>query len=192
MRGVTRIISGQAKSLRLAVPTGPTRPTSERVREAMFSSIEHWSDLEGARVLDLYAGSGALGFEAVSRGATSLVAVDSEASAITALRKNRQALLDRIGPAATIDIVKVSARAYCQSLTEEPPIDLVLMDPPYDCGHDEVVSCLDDLVGCLREDSLVVVERAKKSLATTWPEGLVCVSEKTYGDTAVYFLQLLR
>lgn len=190
--GVTRIISGRAKSLRLAVPRGATRPTSERVREAMFSAIEHWMELNGARVLDLYAGSGALGFEALSRGARSLVAVESAQAAVTTLRANRQALRALLDPGTAIDVVKAPARTFCQNLTRKQAFDLVVMDPPYEVANEEVVSCLVDLTGCLTEDALVVVERSKRSVPPSWPAELTCVSEKTYGDTAVYFLQLAR
>jgi 16S rRNA (guanine966-N2)-methyltransferase len=189
---VTRIISGRAKSLRLAIPRGATRPTSERVREAMFSAIEHGMDIDGARVLDLYAGSGALGFEALSRGARSLVAVESAQAAITTLRANGQAIRALLDPGVSIDIVKAPARTFCRNLTPAQAFDLVVMDPPYEVGNEEVVDCLVDLTRCLTEEALVVVERSKRSAPPAWPGELTCVSEKTYGDTAVYFLQLAR
>ena len=189
---MTRIISGRAKSLRLAVPRGATRPTSERVREAMFSAIEHWMELAGARVLDLYAGSGALGYEALSRGAGSLVAVESAQAAVTTLRANRQDILALLDPGTSIEIVKAPARTFCQNLTREHAFDLIVMDPPYEVTNEEVVDCLGHLSRCLTEDALVVVERSKWSVPPTWPRELACVSEKTYGDTAVYFFQLAR
>ena len=178
--------------MRLAVPRGATRPTSERVREAMFSAIEHWMELTGARVLDLYAGSGALGFEALSRGAGALVAVESAQTAVTTLRTNRKVLLALLDPETTIDIVKASAGAFCRGLPPAQPFDLVLMDPPYEVGNEEVVGCLLALTGSLNEDGLVVVERSTRSTPPPWPKELACVSHKTYGDTAVYFLQLAR
>jgi 16S rRNA (guanine966-N2)-methyltransferase len=158
----------------------------------MFSSIEHVVDLDGARVLDLYAGSGALGLEAASRGATHVVCVDSSKKVTQVLAKNIQRLRSALGTEVDLTVVTSSAVGFCTGLGSDTVFDLVMMDPPYDTGSDEVVSCLEALTSHVTEDSVVVVERAKKSPEPAWPESFQVVSHKTYGDTAVYYLRPLR
>ncbi len=188
---MTRIIAGQAKSRTLVVPTGPTRPTSERVREAMFSTIESLIDLTGARVLDLYAGSGALGLEAASRGASRVTLVDSARPAVVALKRNAAVLSEALADACTIDVVPTSALAFCKS-HRGSLLDLVLIDPPYDTDGDDIIKCITLLTPHVTPESLVVVERAKKTPDPSWPESFEAVKEKTYGDTKVFYLSPRR
>jgi 16S rRNA (guanine966-N2)-methyltransferase len=189
---VTRIIAGRAGSLRIEVPSGPTRPTSDRVREAMFSAIEHLLDLEGVRVLDLYAGSGALGLEAVSRGATSAVFVDSSKKAGPVLATNIGRIIAALGPGLTLDAVSQQALAYCLGLTPGDSFDLVVMDPPYDTSNEEVEQCLAALTEQVSPDALIVVERGKKTPEPAWPDAFDVQRTKTYGDTVVYYLSPRR
>lgn len=189
---MTRIIAGKAGSLRLEVPQGPTRPTSERVREAMFSAIEHLRNLNGARVLDLYAGSGALGLEAASRGATQVVFVDSSTPVARVLKANISRIQQSLGDGPTFQVVTSQAVAYCQKISTGESFDLVVLDPPYDVSPDDITSCLRGLEPALGEDSLIVVERAKKSPEPTWPESFEVIKHKTYGDTAVFYLERRR
>jgi 16S rRNA (guanine966-N2)-methyltransferase len=188
---VTRIIAGKAGSLRLEVPQGPTRPTSERVREAMFSAIDHLLDLDGARVLDLYAGSGALGCEAASRGATHVVFVDSSKKVERVLTTNVARVQESLGVGHAFQVVTSQAVAYCQKRSGES-FDLVVMDPPYDVPSDEIIDCLQALHPHLHDESLVVVERAKRSTEPAWPDTYEVINQKTYGDTAVFFLRHRR
>ncbi len=185
---MTRIIAGQAGSLRLEVPQGPTRPTSERVREAMFSAIEHLVHLDGARVLDLYAGSGALGLEAASRGATHVTCVDSSKKVRPVLASNIAKIQRSLGEGHTFLAVTSPSVTYCENIPPGVFFDLVMMDPPYDVAPSEIIDCLEALGKNLSGDSLVVVERAKKSQELLWPESFQVIKEKTYGDTVVFLL----
>ncbi|GAA2745824.1 16S rRNA (guanine(966)-N(2))-methyltransferase RsmD [Terrabacter aerolatus] len=185
---MTRIISGVAGGRRLQTPPGSlTRPTSDRVREALFSRLEHRGLLDGANVLDLYAGSGALGLEAASRGAALVLLVESHQAAAKVIRSN-VAVVGRPG-------VRVLADTVERALASGPPggvrMDLVLLDPPYDVPEDALASVLATLVErqWLASDAFVVVERSSRSPQPTWPEGLELSGEKRYGETAMWFAE---
>ena len=185
---MTRIIAGVAGSLRLEVPHQSTRPTSDRVREAIFSALESRMSLIGARVLDLYAGSGALGFEALSRGAASLTAVESHRDACRVLHRNRDTLATALDASVSVDIRCQPVSAALQNLSAEDAFDLVLIDPPYDLDHDELCSNLELLAAHVSDEALVVVERRAQPEPGAWPDGYEVLAEKTYGDTRVVTL----
>jgi 16S rRNA (guanine966-N2)-methyltransferase len=172
-------VAGTAGGRRLVVPPRGTRPTSERVREALFNAIESAVDLDGARVLDLYAGSGALGLEALSRGAARVTFVESDRDALVVLRKN----VATIGlPGA--EVVPRRVRDYLEARTSSP-YDVVLADPPYaDQDTDEVLRAL---VGWTAPGALVVLERSVRSAGPEWPAPLEALRIKRYGDTALYW-----
>lgn len=179
---MTRIVAGAAGGRRLSVPPKGTRPTSERVREALFSAIEAALDLDGARVLDLYAGSGALGLEALSRGASVATFVESERAAISVLEKNIAA----VGlPGAEVRRGRVGTVLAAGGA----PYDLVLADPPYDLEEAELGSVLAALVGggWTGPGSVVIVERARRSGEPGWPEPLVPGRVRRYGDTELHW-----
>jgi 16S rRNA (guanine966-N2)-methyltransferase len=181
---VTRIISGRAGGTRLSAPPGSrTRPTSDRVREALFSRLEHLEVVVGKSVLDLYAGSGALGLEAASRGASSVLLVESDRAAATVTKKNVAAL--------GIPGVSVRTTTVERALATPPParVDLVLMDPPYDLSEDDLAAVLHALVEqrWLAADALVVVERSSRSPEPRWPEGLAPEGARRYGETKIWF-----
>ncbi len=181
---MTRIISGRAGGIRLETPPGAsTRPTSDRVREALFSRLEHQGALDGAAVLDLYAGSGALGLEAASRGARSVVLVESDKRAAATARRNAAALAF---PGVAVHPVSVE-RALATPPRE--PVDLVLADPPYGLVEDALAAVLHALVEqrWLAPDALVVVERSSRSPEPRWPEGLEREDERRYGETRIWF-----
>jgi 16S rRNA (guanine966-N2)-methyltransferase len=181
---MTRIVAGRARGRRLAVPPGDgTRPTADRVREALFSSLEaEFGALAGLRVLDLYAGSGALGLEALSRGAAHVLLVEAEHKAVRAITEN----------VATVGLdgaVVQPARAE-QVLAGTPaePYDLVLADPPYALAGAAVTELLALLVdGWLATDALVVVERPRRAEPLAWPPGLVAQRERRYGETMLWY-----
>jgi len=180
--GVTRIVAGSAGGRQLAVPKRGTRPTSDRVREALFSAVEAALDLDGARVLDLYAGTGALGLEALSRGAATAVLVESDAGALAVLRKNIAA----VGlPGAVARPGKVAA---VLATPPEEPFDLVLADPPYALDPTPDLAAL-VANGWLAPGALVVVERARRSGPPTWPDGLTPDRTRRYGDTELHWAQ---
>lgn len=179
---MTRVIAGTAGGRALRTPPGQgTRPTSDRVREAVFSSLEARDALSGSRVMDLYAGSGALGLESASRGAAEVTLVESDRAAAAVIRDNAA----RLGLRATVLPVTVAA-ALAGSAR---PHDLVFLDPPYDLPEEAIAADLATLVsrGWLAEDSVVLVERSKRSPEPTWPEGLEPERVKKYGETVVWY-----
>jgi 16S rRNA (guanine966-N2)-methyltransferase len=183
---VTRIIAGFAGSLRIAVPGFGTRPTSDRVREAIFSALDARDAIDGARVLDLYAGSGALGLEAASRGAAHVTMVDRVA---TSLRQNATSILNQApaDAAPTIEISSQPVQAYLNSAIAS--WDLVFIDPPYDLGLPELTHVLDALAPRLTDGAVVVLERSSRTPAPAWPAGLTLDKRKDYGDTALYWVR---
>ncbi|MEN5075825.1 16S rRNA (guanine(966)-N(2))-methyltransferase RsmD [Isoptericola cucumis] len=183
---MTRIVAGTVGGRTLAVPPRGTRPTSERVREAIFSRLEHLDVLEGARVLDLYAGSGALGLEAASRGATEVVLVDSSRKAADVARKNVAVL----GMGRTVRVVADAAERFAAQ-AGGGPWDLVLLDPPYDLTDAQLATVLESLAapGVLGADAVVVVERSTRSPEPGWPAGLAAFARKDYGETAVHYAE---
>jgi 16S rRNA (guanine966-N2)-methyltransferase len=184
---MTRIVAGEARGRRLQVPAGAgTRPTADRVREAMFSAVESarggWS---GARVLDLYAGSGALGLEALSRGADVAEMVELARRALAALRHNVKV----VGlPGARVVADRVERHVVGRP---GEPFDVVLLDPPYSVADAAVTEVLGNLVRrrWLTDDALVVVERSTRGGPLTWPSGLEALRERRYGETTLWYGQ---
>lgn len=182
--GVTRIVAGVAGGRTLKVPRSGTRPTSERVREALFSRLEHLDVVDGARVLDLYAGSGALGLEAASRGAARVTLVEAARAAAALCRANAEAL----GLDPLIDVV--AARVQTHLAGAGTPADLVLLDPPYDVEQADLTDVLALLGrGWLAPDAVVVVERDRRSPEPCWPDHLASLGPRSYGDTVVWFAE---
>ena len=186
---MTRIISGLAGGRRIHTPTGSgTRPTSDRVREALFSRLEHLDAVHHAKVIDLYAGSGALGLEAASRGATSVLLVESDWAAVAVIRKNI-ADLDLPGVDVGVRADTVERALLSGPASEKARWDLVLVDPPYDVTEEALGDVLTLLVthGWLSPDALVVVERSARSPEPRWPPGLEGAGERRYGETKMWF-----
>ena len=193
---MTRIIAGTAGSLRLAVPKSGTRPTSDRVREGIFSSLESWDLVDGARILDLYAGSGALGLEAASRGASRVDLVEKHPAAARIVADNAKVVrgaFERTGSTPPeIVAVRHSVQTFLDEQTQraEPPVwDVALLDPPYDLGDRELAANLAALVPLLAEDAVVLVERSTRSAAPEWPAGLEPIRDKKYGETALWWAE---
>ena len=181
-----RIVAGTARGRVLHVPRGTeTRPTSDRVREALFSRLEHEGAVEGARVLDLFAGSGALGLEAASRGAAHVLLVDSAPAAVRSCRRNARAL--------AIPGVEVRASTAAALLAAPPaePYEVVLLDPPYDFPELALATVLASLVDCgwLAEEAVVVVERSARGPEPRWPGGLLRFDDRRYGETRLWFAE---
>lgn len=182
---MTRIISGSAGGARLDVPPAGTRPTSDRVRESLFGALDAADAIDGARVLDLYAGSGALGLESLSRGASSVDLVESGRAAAAVIRRNAVTVA-RAGTLPTARVHESAVRAYLQRASG--PFDLVFTDPPYDLADDAMDGDLQLLTPLLAPDALVVVERAKRSTAPDLASaGLELIREKNYGDTTLWW-----
>jgi len=179
---VTRIIAGSVGGRTLHVPPAGTRPTSDRVREALFSRLEHLDAVAGADVLDLYAGSGALGLEAASRGAARVTLVESARVAADVCRRNIAAL----GLAAQVGVVAERVATYL-ARPGTGTWDLVLLDPPYDVTEADVGAVLGALASRLAPEAVVVVERSTRSPEPTWPAGVERLDARTYGETRVWF-----
>jgi 16S rRNA (guanine966-N2)-methyltransferase len=167
-----RVVAGSFKGRRLAAPRGTcTRPTADRVREALFSML---GDVEDARVLDLYAGSGALGIEALSRGASVAVFVERDARAVAAIERN----LAAVGAEAQVmrqDVPRFLAGA-------EGPFDLVFCDPPYDSASRLAGTLAERLPAVTTPDARIVTESDKRNpLELPFP----LITERTYGDTRI-------
>lgn len=175
---MTRIIAGAARGRRLKVPADGTRPTSDRVREALFASLDAAGAVRGSRVLDLYAGTGALGLEAASRGAREVVLVDSSGPASRIIADN----VRTVGQRARV--VRKQVEGFLGGHTQE--FDLVFLDPPYEMSRVEVEHALDALArGWLSAGALVVVERGRRDPELTWPPGFGDHWQRRFGDTHV-------
>ncbi|GAB2998045.1 16S rRNA (guanine(966)-N(2))-methyltransferase RsmD [Mycobacterium bourgelatii] len=176
---MTRIIGGAAGGRRIAVPPRGTRPTTDRVRESLFNILGARLDLTGLAVLDLYAGSGALGLEALSRGASSALFVESDPRAVAVIGRN----IDAVGlPGATVR--RGTVAAVLASGTSGP-VDLVLADPPYDVAPAEIEAVLValDAHGWVHGGTVAVFERSAGGASLTWPEGWSVWPARVYGDT---------
>lgn len=182
---MTRIIAGVAGGRRLVVPGGrSTRPTSDRAREGLFSTyVSLLGSLAGCRVLDLYAGSGAVGFEALSRGAGHALMVDSDAKAVAALRRNA-ALLGL--PGAEVRLDKAERLAAAPPLA---PYDVVFADPPYALDAVELRAVFTALLanGWLADDAVIAVERATRDEPWRWPVGVESLRERRYGEGTLWY-----
>lgn len=178
-----RIIAGTQKGRRLAsVPGDGTRPTSDRVKESLFSRLEGYDALEDAVVVDLYAGSGALGFEALSRGAAHLEAVDLAEGALRTLRKNATAFEGQV------TVHKNDALRYL-STREGPEIELLFLDPPYQVSELQLQRVMQAAVRHLHPAATVVVERDAHSGQPHWPSELRCFADRRYGSTHVWWAE---
>ncbi|HEV2088490.1 MAG TPA: 16S rRNA (guanine(966)-N(2))-methyltransferase RsmD [Cryptosporangiaceae bacterium] len=181
---MTRIVAGEAGGRRIEVPPGRgTRPTSDRTREALFSTVQAVIDLTGANVLDLYAGSGAVGLEALSRGAAHALLVEDDPKALRTLRTNATAL----GLAGA----EVRAERAERLATTPAPraYDLVFADPPYGLDAGELAAVLTalDEHGWLASDALVVVERASRDADWVWPRPLAAARSRRYGEGCLWY-----
>ncbi|KOG30260.1 16S rRNA (guanine(966)-N(2))-methyltransferase RsmD [Streptomyces wedmorensis] len=182
---MTRVIAGTAGGRRLAVPPGNgTRPTSDRAREGLFSTWEAFHGLAGARVADLYAGSGAVGLEALSRGASHALLVEAEPRAARTVREN----IASLGlPGAELRTGK--AEQIVTGPAPADPYDLVFLDPPYAVGDADLREILLTLRsgGWLSEDALVTVERSTRGGEFGWPAGFEPLRSRRYGEGTFWY-----
>ncbi|WP_329532230.1 16S rRNA (guanine(966)-N(2))-methyltransferase RsmD [Streptomyces sp. NBC_01450] len=184
---MTRVIAGRAGGRRLAVPPGTgTRPTSDRAREGLFSTWQSLlgGPLEGERVLDLYAGSGAVGLEALSRGAGHALLVEADARAARIIRENVKTL----GlPGAEVRSGK--AEQIIQGPEPADPYDLVFLDPPYAVSDGDLREILLTLrtQGWLAGEALVTVERSTRGGEFGWPDGFDAIRARRYGEGTFWY-----
>lgn len=185
---MTRIIAGSAGGTGIAVPSAGTRPTSDRVREALFSALDAADLLAGARVADLYAGSGALGLEAASRGAASVDLVDSAAGAASVARRNAEVVTRAGRLRAPVRVHRATVAGFLRA--PGGPYDLVFLDPPYDLAETDLTETLGLLAPYLAAEAVVIVERSRRSPEPAWSEaGLEPLRSRAYGDTVMWWAQ---
>jgi 16S rRNA (guanine966-N2)-methyltransferase len=195
---MSRIIAGTARGFALSTPAGAqTRPTTDRTREAVFSALASWAgrgdaagsaQLAGLGFLDLFAGSGAMGLEAASRGAARVVLVENHAATARVITHNvaavRRADHSR---EQVITVITATARAYLSRACE--PFDIVWADPPYGLANAEIEALLARVVagGWLTDDGIVLVERSSRGEPFAWPDALPVRWRKVYGETQVCY-----
>jgi 16S rRNA (guanine966-N2)-methyltransferase len=185
-----RIIAGLAKGRNLISPSGATRPTSDRAREALFSTLEsEFGSINDLTLLDLYCGSGAVGAEALSRGAAVVYAVDNDEKATNVARQNF-ALLENISGIGTTSVITSSVGKFLDK-TSELQFDVVFLDPPYDLPNNEIEKTLSSLVknGFLKSSAVIAIERDSKSKRLNWPLGLKELKERKYGAATIFYAE---
>ncbi|HET9186467.1 MAG TPA: 16S rRNA (guanine(966)-N(2))-methyltransferase RsmD [Acidothermaceae bacterium] len=179
---MTRVVAGRFRGRRLAVPPSGTRPTSDMAREAVFSTLTSLlGELTGKRFLDLYAGSGAVGIEAWSRGAA-VTLIESAPKAVAAIRANIAQLGE---PADDVHVVHGKAETMAADLASST-FDVVFADPPYDLPSGRLGEVIAALRPALAAGGVVVVERSARD-EWAWPEGVEAIRERRYGDAAVWY-----
>lgn len=185
---MTRIISGTAGGLRIkSVPGSATRPTTDRVKESLFARLDAWGMCEDARVLDLFAGSGALGLEAASRGARQVTLVEKASGAASVCRANAQVLA---GARPDIEITTVQSPVTTFLARQgNHRWDLVLVDPPYPLPNEDLTVLLTRLVGHLGPGAVIVVERSVRTEEPSWPDGLQRFEQSTHGETVLWYVE---
>lgn len=176
-----RVIAGIAKGHRLVAPEGrAVRPTSDRAKEALFSVL--MPRLRGAAVVDLFAGSGALGIEALSRGAARVTFVEDAPAALAAMEDN----LDHTGLRDGVSVVRWDVLTAVEAGLPGAPFDIAVLDPPYDFPRDELAAVLTALVPHLAAGAVVSVESGRHAGVPPWPPGVLAGRTRRYGDTVLY------
>lgn len=186
---MSRIISGAAGGTPLvSVPGSLTRPTTDRVKEALFSRLDAFGIISGARVLDLYAGSGSLGVESGSRGAAAVDLVEFDAKASAVCQRNADLINGVLGRKA-VTVHRSKVESFLERTAEAALWDLVFLDPPYPLTEPALSAVLGKLADHLGPSAVVVVERSSRSPEPVWPAGLERFAEKKYGETRLWFAE---
>lgn len=181
---MTRIVAGQLRGRRLtAPPGGRTRPTSDRVREALFNTLESMTTLAGARFADLYAGSGAVGLEACSRGADHVLLVESDPRAARTARAN----IATLGAGATVRLITRTVGSVLAAGPDGDPYDVVFADPPYALGEAQLDTVQKALASWLAPGGVVVIERSRRSPPLSWVEPVTGLAARRYGETTLWY-----
>lgn len=184
-----RIISGSAKGRNLTPPAGVTRPTSDRTREGIFSALEsEIGSCAGISFLDLYGGTGAVGLEALSRGAKDVVVVEKDAKAATVCKENYE--LIKSATTGDFSVIKMSVDGYLDiDRAADYRFDVIYLDPPYDFPNTTIEKVLTKIssIGILKAGAVVIVERSSRTQPFHWPEALSALKERKYGEGTVYF-----
>ena len=186
---MSRIIAGAAGGTPLAsVPGSLTRPTTDRVKEALFSRLDAFDVITGARVLDLYAGSGALGVESGSRGAGTVDLVEFDAKASGVCQRNAD-LVNGVVGRKVVTVHRSKVESFLERASLDETWDLVFLDPPYPLDEPALSAVLAKLNPHLAPAAVVVVERSSRSPEPAWPGGVERFAEKKYGETRLWFAE---
>ena len=188
-----RIIAGVAKGRTLSTVSGATRPTSDRAREGLFSSLtSEFGDFLGLHVLDLFAGSGAVGLEALSRGATLVHGVENESDAIKTITTNSE-IVSKARPTGKFHLYSMSVQRFVSDPAHDQ-YHLVYIDPPYDLPSSQLEEILKLLAqgNFLKSDAFIAVERRAKGGQFTWPQSYEPVRERNYGQATIYYANAAR
>jgi len=186
---MSRIIAGAAGGTPLAsVPGSLTRPTTDRVKEALFSRLDAFDVIAGARVLDLYAGSGSLGVEGGSRGAGTVDLVEFDAKASGVCQRNAD-LVNGVVGRKVVTVHRSKVESFLERASLDDSWDLVFLDPPYPLDEPALSAVLAKLNAHLAPAAVVVVERSSRSPEPQWPEGMERFAEKKYGETRLWFAE---
>jgi 16S rRNA (guanine966-N2)-methyltransferase len=183
-----RIIAGVAKGRILGTVAGATRPTSDRAREGLFSSLaSEFGTFEGLHVLDLFGGSGAIGLESLSRGATSVHIVEKDDEAQKTIETNFE-IVKKSNPPGSFHLYGMSAERFLKDAPKNK-YHLVYIDPPYDFSNqavEDVLSALHDYE-FLSSDAFIAVERTTRGAQFIWPDAFVPARERKYGQATIYY-----
>lgn len=185
-----RIIAGVAKGRNLSAVAGATRPTSDRAREALFSTLlSEFGDFEQLKFLDLFAGSAAVGLEALSRGADLVHAVEKDEAAIKTIRANQE-IVEKARPIGKFHAYLMSAQKFLSNL--EDSYDIIFIDPPYEFSNQAVEELLDLILkkNFIRPSGVIVIERATKGEPINWPAPLKQLRSKEYGIATLYYAEM--
>jgi 16S rRNA (guanine966-N2)-methyltransferase len=183
-----RIIAGVAKGRSLSSVAGATRPTSDRAREAIFSTLtSEFGDFLGLQILDLFSGSGAMALEALSRGASLVHCVEKDDAAVKTISANN-ALVQKAQPVGVFHQFHMSAQKFVDTPAQNQ-YHFVYIDPPYDFADSELVQVLEKLLenNFYKDGAVIAVERASKSPQPVWPVGYEPSRTKVYGQASIYY-----
>jgi len=182
-----RIIAGVAKGRNLSTVAGATRPTSDRAREALFSTLlSEFGEFENLKFLDLFAGSAAVGLEALSRGASLVHVVEKDEGAVKTIRANQE-IVEKAKPEGKFHLYAMSAQKFLANPMQQ--YDIIFMDPPYDFGDQGVHELLNLILEkeVIRSGGVIVIERATKGSSIKWPAPLRELRTKEYGVATLYY-----
>ena len=183
-----RIIAGLAKGRSIDAVASSTRPTSDRAREALFSTLtSEFGEFDGLYILDLYAGTGAIALEALSRGAAIVHAVEKDDAAAKAITSNYENMRSAPCP-GTFHLYSMSVHRFLQEKAAHP-YHFIYIDPPYEVDDIDVIETLIQLRdgGYLHPQALIAIERNSRVKEISWPEGLEEVREKKYGQATIFY-----
>lgn len=186
---MSRIIAGAAGGTTLvSVPGSLTRPTTDRVKEALFSRLDAFEVIADARVLDLYAGSGSLGVESASRGAHSVDLVEFDGKASEVCQRNAD-LVNTVARRKVVTVHRSKVDSFLDRTQAAVRWDLVFLDPPYPLDEPALAGVLAKLLPHLAEGAVVVVERSSRTPEPSWPDGMERFAERKYGETKLWFAE---